>query len=60
MVNGKQAGEVWTLGTGLNRDGSAKVSFLRLFEGGHFVPTDQPSNSLDMIKRWVYDQSLEM
>lgn len=28
-------------------------TFLRVFDGGHMVPHDQPDNSLDMVNRWV-------
>lgn len=30
-----------------------KFTFLRIFDGGHMVPFDQPENSLDMVNRWV-------
>ncbi|ODV59709.1 carboxypeptidase C PRC1 [Ascoidea rubescens DSM 1968] len=28
-------------------------TFLRLFNGGHMVPYDQPNSSLDMFNRWI-------
>lgn len=28
-------------------------TFLRIFDGGHMVPYDQPENSLDMVNRWI-------
>ncbi|CAN3371513.1 hypothetical protein DIURU_003881 [Diutina rugosa] len=28
-------------------------TFLRLFDGGHMVPYDQPESSLEMLSRWI-------
>lgn len=28
-------------------------TFLRIYDGGHMVPFDQPENSLDMVNRWI-------
>lgn len=28
-------------------------TFLRLFDGGHMVPFDQPESSLEMVNRWI-------
>lgn len=28
-------------------------TFLRLFDGGHMVPYDQPESSLEMVNRWI-------
>ncbi|ODV78332.1 uncharacterized protein CANTADRAFT_26478 [Suhomyces tanzawaensis NRRL Y-17324] len=28
-------------------------TFLRVFDGGHMVPYDQPQNSLSMLNRWI-------
>lgn len=44
IVNGKKAGEYKAV---------EKLTFLRLFQGGHMVPYDQPEASLAMINRWV-------
>lgn len=43
-VNGKAAGEVKNF---------EHFTFLRVFEGGHMVPFDQPENSLEMVNRWI-------
>lgn len=31
-----------------------KLTYLRIFDGGHMVPYDQPENSLSMINEWVH------
>lgn len=32
---------------------SGNLTFMRLFDGGHMVPYDQPAASLDMLNRWI-------
>jgi cathepsin A (carboxypeptidase C) len=32
---------------------SGNFTFLRLHAGGHMVPHDQPSASLNMLNRWL-------
>ncbi|KAG5419542.1 CPYA [Candida metapsilosis] len=43
-VDGKHAGDVKNY---------EHFTFLRVFDGGHMVPYDQPENALDMVNRWV-------
>jgi cathepsin A (carboxypeptidase C) len=43
-IDGQHAGTVQSNGL---------LTFLRVFDAGHMVPFDQPSNSLDMLNRWV-------
>ncbi|KAI8067888.1 Alpha/Beta hydrolase protein [Gongronella butleri] len=33
------------------------LSFVKVFDAGHMVPYDQPENSLDLITRWLRDES---
>lgn len=43
-IDGEYAGTVQSNGL---------LTFLRVFDAGHMVPFDQPSNSLDMLNRWM-------
>ncbi|KAJ1962379.1 hypothetical protein GGI12_002681, partial [Dipsacomyces acuminosporus] len=43
-VDSEHAGDVRSFGS---------FTFLRIFEAGHFAPSDQPKNTLDMINRWT-------
>ncbi|KAI3406595.2 hypothetical protein KGF56_000727 [Candida oxycetoniae] len=43
-VNGKHAGDVKNY---------ENFTFLRVFDGGHMVPYDQPVNSLEMVNGWI-------
>lgn len=43
--NGKQAGEIRTF---------SNLTFVRVFKAGHFVPFDQPENSLEMLNKWIH------
>ncbi|ODV88156.1 hypothetical protein CANARDRAFT_192635 [[Candida] arabinofermentans NRRL YB-2248] len=43
-IDGDSAGLVKTNG---------QFTFARVFEAGHMVPYDQPSNALDMVNRWI-------
>lgn len=43
-IDGQHAGTVKSNGL---------LTFLRVYEAGHMVPFNQPSNSLDMVNRWL-------
>ncbi|KAI8337715.1 Alpha/Beta hydrolase protein [Chlamydoabsidia padenii] len=45
----EQAGEVRTY---------KNLSFLRVYDAGHMVPYDQPSNALDFFGRWLKNEPL--
>ncbi|KAJ1958549.1 hypothetical protein GGI12_004702 [Dipsacomyces acuminosporus] len=44
VVGKKPAGAVRSFGN---------LTFLRIYNAGHLVPADQPTNALDMINRWI-------
>ncbi len=43
-VDGKEAGQVRS---------ASNFTFLRLYDGGHMIPMDQPVSSLAMLNRWL-------
>jgi cathepsin A (carboxypeptidase C) len=47
-VDGQAAGEAREVGP---------LTFLRVYNAGHMVPYDQPAISLDMLRRWLKEES---
>ncbi|KAG7389966.1 hypothetical protein PHYPSEUDO_009224 [Phytophthora pseudosyringae] len=52
------AGEMDTTDAGAVRSWNNQFTFLRVFKSGHMVPKDQPAVALEMISRFVKNQSL--
>lgn len=44
-LTGEKAGELKSF---------AQLSYLRVYDGGHMVPYDQPENSLSMLNEWIH------
>lgn len=38
--------------------GAGQFAFLKIFEAGHMVPTDQPEASLEMFTKWINNKAL--
>lgn len=49
----KASGEVRSVGKG-----AGQFAFLKVFDAGHMVPTDQPEASLEFYNRWLSGHSL--
>ncbi|KAF4031854.1 Serine carboxypeptidase [Phytophthora infestans] len=52
------AGETETIDAGSVRSYSNQFTFFRVFEEGHMVPKDQAAVALEMINRFIRNQSL--
>ncbi|KAJ2997111.1 hypothetical protein HDV02_005852 [Globomyces sp. JEL0801] len=35
------------------------LTFLKVYQSGHFVPLDQPEHSLEFINKWIRNQTIE-
>ncbi|KAK0533649.1 hypothetical protein OC842_002904 [Tilletia horrida] len=54
-ANGTAAGTVTSAGKG----GFGNFAFVRVFESGHMVPTDQPAASLELLNAWLANKALD-
>ncbi|KAG6975100.1 hypothetical protein JG688_00002728 [Phytophthora aleatoria] len=52
------AGEIDTIDAGSVRSHNNQFTFIRVFKAGHMVPKDQPAIALEMINRFIKNQSL--
>ncbi|KAG3088627.1 hypothetical protein PI125_g18284 [Phytophthora idaei] len=52
------AGEIDTIDAGSVRSHNNQFTFIRVFKAGHMVPKDQPTIALEMINRFIKNQSL--
>ncbi|KAE8234884.1 hypothetical protein CF326_g51 [Tilletia indica] len=54
-ANGTAAGTVTSAGKG----GFGDFAFVRIFDAGHMVPTDQPAASLELLNSWLSNSALD-
>ncbi|KAI0789565.1 serine carboxypeptidase [Abortiporus biennis] len=55
MKSGRAVGEFRSAGAGHKHAGN--VTFVKIWDGGHMAPHDQPEAALDMITKWVKDST---